>query len=413
MNFLKKFKKEEKESPNKQLIDGVVSSSKESQSDPQDTSGGELDATDMAEDMPEDTSSDELSPEMGDLDSEGAEPQLDDGTEMDQPLEDDGQDMEDDGFSPEDDQGVDQEMPDEEMSEEDHDPEMDDGFEDHEQPGDMIYMAGDGDAIGAQVGQAVLHDDEQALHEISNAINDGQEMIIEWTENNGGTVISAGGDEFVVILPSELQDQLEDLREAYSQVVGATLTIGLGQSMSEAGKALIYGKLNGKNQIAQFDPSMDSFLDDVQGQKPSDEEKYNEHYLDSVYGDEQGGLPEGEDGLPEGQEGIQPTEKIEEEQVAELPEPGDMQKDEQSLRDKMLTVVESFRSEQETINATKDQNPELYQSFMATISAMIDLARKMGPSAEAPQQEEAPPEQADMAQPIQQPEDPSMGEPQG
>lgn len=413
MNFLKKFKKEEKESPNKQLIDGVVSSSKESQSDPQDTSGGELDATDMAEDMPEDTSSDELSPEMGDLDSEGAEPQLDDGTEMDQPLEDDGQDMEDDGLSPEDDQGLDQEMPDEAMSEEDQDPEMDDGFEDHEQPGDMIYMAGDGDAIGAQVGQAVLHDDEQALHEISNAINDGQEMIIEWTENNGGTVISAGGDEFVVILPSELQDQLEDLREAYSQVVGATLTIGLGQSMSEAGKALIYGKLNGKNQIAQFDPSMDSFLDDVQGQKPSDEEKYNEHYLDSVYGDEQGGLPEGEDGLPEGQEGIQPAEKIEEEQVAELPEPGDMQKDEQSLRDKMLTVVESFRSEQETINATKDQNPELYQAFMATISAMIDLARKMGPSAEAPQQEEAPPEQADMAQPIQQPEDPSMGEPQG
>lgn len=406
MNFLKKFKKEEKESPNKQLIDGVVASSKESQSDPQDASGGELDATDMAEDMPEDTSSDELAPEMGDLEDEGAEPQFEDSAEMDQSLEDDGQDMEGDGFSSEDDQMPDQEISDEEMSYEDQDPEMDDGFEDHEQPGDMIYMAGDGDAIGAQVGQAVLHDDEQALHEISNAINDGQEMIIEWTENNGGTVISAGGDEFVVILPSELQDQLEDLREAYSQVVGATLTIGLGQSMSEAGKALIYGKLNGKNQIAQFDPSMDSFLNEVQGQKPSDEEKYNEHYLDSVYGDEQGGLPEG-------QEGIQPTEKIEEEQVAELPEPGDMQKDEQSLRDKMLTVVESFRSEQETINATKDQNPELYQAFMATISAMIDLARKMGPSAEAPQQEEVPPEQADMAQPIQQPEDPSMGEPQG
>lgn len=402
MNFLKRFKKEEKESPNKQLIDQVVDSSKDSEEQERPSADSELDATDMSEDMPSDSSSDELSPEMAD--------QNEMSDDMDDPAQSDQEDMnlEDQEMSDESMEQPEEDQPmEEEMSEDGEQPEMDDeAFEDHEQPGDMIYLAGDGDAIGSQVGQAVLHDDEQALHEISNAINDGQEMIIEWTENNGGTVISAGGDEFVVILPAELQDQLEDLREAYSQVVGATLTIGLGRSMSEAGKALIYGKLNGKNQIAQFDSSMEEFLDQVHDQKPSDEEKYNEHYLDSVYGDEQAGLPEGE-------EGIQPAQKIEEEQVAALPEPGEMQKDEQSLRDKMLTVVDSFRSEQETINATKDQNPELYQAFMNTISAMIDLARKMGPAASAPQQEEVAPEQADMSQPIQQPEDPAAGEPQG
>lgn len=422
MNYLKRpIKKDEEDTQNKQMIRQVVDSSQESEDQGSMPTDDGLDATDMSQDMPADSSDSELSPQDFQQDDQPMDDMGDDAQAMDDSLDEELPEEDMDEEDPEMmDESSDEEMPedmDEEMSEDDGEDMGDEDFQDGEpQHGGMIYIAGDGDGIGSHVGQAVLHDDEQALHEISNAINEGQQTVIEWTESNGGTVISAGGDEFVAILPEELYEQLEDLREAYAQIVGATLTIGVGSSMSEAGKSLIYGKLNGKDQISHYDPSMEDFLDQSQNEQPSDREKYDEHYLDSVYDHE--ASPDQDPSMDPAMadDMAAPAQKIEEDQVAELPESGEMQKDEQSLRDKMLNVVESFRSEKETIEATQQQNPELYQAFMTTLAAMMDLARKMGPAAGAPDQPETaevPPEQADMSAPLQQPEDPAAGEPQG
>lgn len=339
----------------------------------------------------------------------GEDPELAEEITTDDSMDQEGfeQDQDLDSESFEEDQDMDDSLPqeDESLDEEEayEDEEMDsdqdsDGMEEdfqaddyqedaqaHEIDGDVIYIAGDGDGIGKYVGQAMLHDDEQALHEISQAINDGQEMIIGWAEQNGGTVISAGGDEFIAIIPSHLADQLEDVRLAYSEIVGTTLTLGVGGSMSDAGKALIMGKLQGKDQLVEFSPEMD----------------------DQLVGDEQ--VEESVDtGLeePMDQEIEEPLEQIEESQVNELKDPIDLHKDETSLRDRMLQVVEGFKAEQQTIEATQEQNPELYQSFMTTLAAMIDLARKLEPQEEAPAEEIEP----SMQEPIQ--EDPSMEEEQ-
>lgn len=346
-----KMKKDENEdSPNKALIEGVVENSQES------------------ENMPPSMEADDQVPVSDD--------EIPGSDVSEENLPDSG--------------GITNEVNAEEFSDADSETEEMPGDEDS--IGDIFYIAGDGDSIGSQVGQAVLQDDEVALHEISSAINDGQEMFIDWLENNGGHVISAGGDEFVGIAPVALHEQLEDFREAYAQVVGATLTIGIGHSMSEAGKALIFGKLHGKDQIVEFAPEMDQFLMDIQGQKPTGEEKYNEQYLDATYGEDPEMADEGQDQEmvnPEAIEEMAPDlEQSEEDQVNSL------EKDETSLRDKMLSVVESFQSEKEAIEASKDQNPELYQAFMQTLQSMIDLARKIEPQEEqAPEQEPQPQEE--------------------
>lgn len=377
MNFLKKRFGNERPNPAAKDIEKVITSSQETD----DRIKQDLNQDD---EMPE--SQDSAGQEDG-IDEASMGDEFADDQDLDQP------EQPEDGEEPQD---LDQDP--------DQDPEQDPSLEDQDegQPseGGHIYIAGDGDAIGSQVGQAVLHDDEEALHEISHAINEGQQMVLEWAENNGGTVISAGGDEFVAILPEELYEQLEDLREAYSQIVGATLTIGVGSSMSEAGKALIYGKLNGKDQIAHYEPGVEEFLDQAHGSEPSEQDKMNEHYLNSL--DPEGGEDSGANMATE------PMETSEEEQINELPEETEIQKDEGSLRDKMLTVVESFRSEKDTIEASKDQNPELYQAFMNTLASMIDLARKMGPEAQAQQPEEQPAEEPapDMSEQLQ-------GDPEG
>jgi hypothetical protein len=155
--------------------------------------------------------------------------------------------------------------------------------------GGMCYIAGDGDSIGQQVGQSVLADDVEALHQVSQKINEGQNMVMDWAEQNGGRVISAGGDEFVLEMPQGCDPRaLEELRQNYQQIVGATLTLGAGNSMSEAGKALIAGKLRGKDQVVQFDPSIEDELfsthQDAGHDPDSEADKQDEHYLGSMYG---------------------------------------------------------------------------------------------------------------------------------
>jgi hypothetical protein len=153
------------------------------------------------------------------------------------------------------------------------------------------YIAGDGDSIGAQVGQAMLHDDDEGLKAVSGKINQGQEMFAKWLSTIGGEMISAGGDEFVARVPAAADlSSLDQFRSEYESAVGATLTIGTGGSMSQAGKALIYGKLNGKDQVAEYDGSMDEYLHNVhssQHEPGSEEDKQDEHYIGSMYDGEE------------------------------------------------------------------------------------------------------------------------------
>lgn len=150
--------------------------------------------------------------------------------------------------------------------------------------GNTFFIAVDGDAIGAKVGQAVLHDDIAALEEVSHAINAGQNLLIDFVEQRGGKVISAGGDELVAGFDQEVSaDELEQIRQQYANIVGATLTVGTGSLPSEAGKALIFGKLNGKDQIAPFSPEVEARLYEAHANPQNEEEsKQNEHYLDSL-----------------------------------------------------------------------------------------------------------------------------------
>lgn len=148
----------------------------------------------------------------------------------------------------------------------------------------MVYMAYDGDNAGRQVGRAILADNPDALHEVSNRINLGHEVVKRWVESHGGQFISGGGDEGVFSIPADAIHSVDELRADYQFATNLTATIGVGQTLSEAGKAMLVGKFRGKNQVVMYDPSIETEIQQAQGRMQqgtasAEEKKIGEAYL--------------------------------------------------------------------------------------------------------------------------------------
>jgi hypothetical protein len=134
----------------------------------------------------------------------------------------------------------------------------------------LFYYAFDGDSIGRRHAAALLSDNVEDIHNISAQITDANEMVRDFVESNGGTMISFGGDEGVFSAPPEFVDLLEQLRKDYEYIIGATLSIGYGTKPSEAGKALLEAKETGKDKIVQYSESSEKYAQDVQQDRNSE-----------------------------------------------------------------------------------------------------------------------------------------------
>lgn len=278
-----------------------------------------------------------------------------------------------------------------------------------EQDSEYMYIAGDGDSIGAQVGQAMLHDDVEGLHAVSSKINQGQDAFQQWLQSIGGEMISAGGDEFVARVPAGADlNGIEEFRNQYNQTVGATVTIGLGSSMSQAGKALIYGKLNGKDQVAQYDESMEQFLQGIQSGDHSDpmseEAKQKDHYLNSVYDsegmDDTSANPEAAvEQVADGQVPMeeQPmNEDIGKDDGAEVENPEDVNAfesvmadgmtagDGSYLKEQMMNVLDGFKKDKEFIESMKSTEPEVYAEIIGLLHQMIKTSKMLNAARQQP-----------------------------
>lgn len=150
----------------------------------------------------------------------------------------------------------------------------------------LLFMAYDGDNAGRLVGRAVLANDVDALSEVSQRIQMGHEIVRKWVEANGGKVISGGGDEGTFAIPAEAVEAIEELRKDYQFATNLTMTVGVGKDLSQAGKALMAGKLRGKNTVVNYDKSVDGELQTAHqhvgaGTGSEEENKLDEAYLNT------------------------------------------------------------------------------------------------------------------------------------
>lgn len=154
----------------------------------------------------------------------------------------------------------------------------------------MLVLAYDGDNAGRLCGRAILADDKEALSEVSARIELGHEIVNEWVEAHGGNRISGGGDEGSFEVPQEALESIEELRKDYQFATNLTMTVGVGASLSEAGKALLVGKFRGKNMVVIYDENVEKEIDQAQdnvaeGNASAEERKLSEAYLQPENGE--------------------------------------------------------------------------------------------------------------------------------
>lgn len=154
-----------------------------------------------------------------------------------------------------------------------------------------IYAAFNGDDIGEQIGNHIANDDHESLARVSDGIKSAHDMIERWVESKGGKVVVSSGDEAIVTIPKQALAELKSIQQKYSQLANATVTVGVGGTMSEASKALIFGKMNDKNQIVHYDPSIDS---QIAGDEDEEDLPNSESIEEDGFNDQQQ-----EEGLPD------------------------------------------------------------------------------------------------------------------
>jgi minimal CRISPR polymerase domain/ParB-like nuclease domain len=146
-------------------------------------------------------------------------------------------------------------------------------------PVSTTFVALDGDGIGKMVGIARLRDDVPEIRRVSQAIERGNAVFTSWAQANGGSVLEVGGDEALLEIPTASLSDLPRLREAYEAVVDATVSVGVGKTVSEASKALLVAKLRGRDRVIFFEPDMQKEIDEANAHPKSEESKLRDEYL--------------------------------------------------------------------------------------------------------------------------------------
>ena len=152
-----------------------------------------------------------------------------------------------------------------------------------------LYLSYDGDGCGKKVGRAIIANDEKALHDISAKIDLGHQIVNHWVAEHGGKVISGGGDEGSFKVPKDAVKDIERLRKDHEYSTGITISVGVGESLSECGRALLAAKFRGKNQTAFYGEDVEKDINDARkrvkkGKASQEEYKLAEAYLEKSEG---------------------------------------------------------------------------------------------------------------------------------
>lgn len=154
----------------------------------------------------------------------------------------------------------------------------------------MLYLSYDGDGCGKKVGRAIIANDENALREWSAKIDLGHEIVNHWVAEHGGKRISGGGDEGSFKVPEETAQEVEQLRKDYFYATDITISVGIGKSLSEAGRSLLAAKFRGKDQVAWYGEDVEKDIETARkkvkkGKASQEEYKLAEAYLEKAEGD--------------------------------------------------------------------------------------------------------------------------------
>lgn len=123
----------------------------------------------------------------------------------------------------------------------------------------MKFAFFDGDDVGAVIEVSLMDDDvsEACLHSesVSAAL---LKVVRELKSNPQVVVLFSGGDDILATWPNDAMDNqdVEQLRDLFKTTCGRTMSVGVGNSGSEALRNLRRAKLSGKNRIVSSNEAL-------------------------------------------------------------------------------------------------------------------------------------------------------------
>jgi hypothetical protein len=286
------------------------------------------------------------------------------------------------------------------------------------------FISWDGDHIGRQVGLAVLGDDVGEVRRVDQAINSGNELWRSFCLQVGGSVVEIGGDEGRIQIGADHLAEVPDIARRYAELVGATVSVGVGMKMSESAKALLVAKLRGGNQTVLWDPDMQAEIDKATSHPKTEQEKIADEYLGKA--DQPGiagttdkdqhagftGAQRGAKGTQgDHEEGAQAEKSIEDAQDAAPPPPegthaaedfekqlhdmaaaqgkkDDADNQQQAsqadqVKRRVAEVLLAVRQQMPVLQQLQTSAPDTFAAIMGLVQGVIELGRSVSPAAPA------------------------------
>jgi hypothetical protein len=269
----------------------------------------------------------------------------------------------------------------------------------------------------AWIGQPIDHntDNVEYVRRVHQRVEAGNNALSSWIALHRGSTISQSGPEGKAVLPNDALDELPKIKEQYEQALGCPVSFGIGDSLSEAVKAVAIAVIKGVGQTVIYSPRQENVFNELQ--KPNSKEtedillKSGEqvpHAENTNPGQSHLGKP----AAPILDEGVQPPEKTEQ----KSPEPAKAQEwdpDKQSagdianllntyaqpsdteqgpdlsaLKQETGVILKQIKELVPNIEELQSQFPELYQGYLLLVQAFIEL-NKQEPMSKSEKDDEA------------------------
>ncbi len=258
-----------------------------------------------------------------------------------------------------------------------------------------IFVSIDGDSIGSQVGRASLADDVAEVRRLSKLITDGNQLWTKWALGVGGQVVSDGGDEVVVQVDASRIGEIPQLRQQYNELVEATVSVGIGMRLSEAQKALLVAKVEGKDRIVTYGPHVENTIQNLSLQQ-DEQQKLQHEYLaraEEIPEAIQGTASDPHmDGLLQSMEGGHGQEGAREEKqprdfLQDFHAAADKQKQDaeahaleaanDGLKMKIAAILQKLKGDPKVLAVLQQKNPQLAGAIGEMAQAMIAMGRQL------------------------------------
>lgn len=119
-----------------------------------------------------------------------------------------------------------------------------------------VYLSVSADSVSKELVRATRGDDPDRLRQIHQAIETGNDLWRSWALANSGDILSMGGTELRLRVPTEKLKDVAELRRRYAESIGSSVSVGFGTKLSEADQALQAAQKTGGDQILMYSPKI-------------------------------------------------------------------------------------------------------------------------------------------------------------